>query len=363
MKKVVLPFAAVLLLLAFGCSEQKGTAPDTTGDNAGGTAVDVQKLVDENTNSDWSQPEAAPAFQGQLDSIDTSYDMYAVVFIWGHFAPPNDTIVEPTDWSGSLSMNAVGNLKVKHLIRFEPGQDTLYPQTDSGAISWGSVTTRNVDGLGLVVLVKRGIEYFAPPTLSFQTAPFSIEIPVDGLARLNAFYRVDNHNGIVIFARQIPRRHCPKGAIMGIWHRDTSWNNGPFEALWIKGDVITAIWPPDPRAIFAKAHGRFFMTEDGQRLFHGRYADSTGTEVGNLFGTWEYDDPTMCPQCGQGHAVFRGKFTRDPVGDGPEIEVGEIHGQLGLGPGPTFPRMDLPMHGRWRVKCGDSTTTSPDRIL
>jgi hypothetical protein len=104
MKKAFLPLAAMLLLLAFGCSEQKSTAPDQTAQVTEQTAVDPVAVVEENASTDWSQPQASATFQAQVDSIDTSFDAYALVFIWGQCAKPTDTIAVPTDWSGSVSM-------------------------------------------------------------------------------------------------------------------------------------------------------------------------------------------------------------------------------------------------------------------
>ena len=80
MKKVFLPFAAMLLLLVIGCSEQKSTTPDSSADLTENPTVDPTAAVLESAGTDWSQPELAPTFQTQLDSIDTSYDAYALVF-------------------------------------------------------------------------------------------------------------------------------------------------------------------------------------------------------------------------------------------------------------------------------------------
>lgn len=353
MKKATLLVAAMLLLLAIGCSEQKSTAPDQTNQVA---TVNPAEVVEENATTEWSQPQTAPGFQAQLDSIDTSFDAYALVFIWGQCARPQDSIASPTDWSGSVSMNAAGSLRLKRPIRFEPGQDTIYAPTDSFSVSWGSFTSLDVDGLGLMVLVKRGVVYAVAPKISFSTAPFSIEIPVDSLARLNAFFRIDEHNGIVIFARQLPRRICPHGAMLGVWHRDSTGQNGPFEGLWLRGEPFG--WPPpNPTIKVGKVHGRFVLTEDGKRVFHGRYTDTAGVEVGDVFGEWMYDDPTMCPQCGQGHGRFKGKFTRDGQG-----EVGFVEGELGFGPGPTLNRMDMPMRGRWWMECKNTDPNTDESV-
>ncbi len=356
MKKAILPFVALLLLLAIGCSEQKATAPDQTAQVGQQTTVDPVAVVEENATTDWSQPELSATFQAQVDSIDTSFDAYALVFIWGQCANPQDSVAVPTDWSGSVSMNAAGYLRLRHPIRFEPGQDTIYPPTDSASVSWGSKTSREVDGLGLMVLVKRGITYAVAPTISFGTTPFSIQIPVDSLARLNTFIKIDDHNGIVIFARQLPRRICPHGGLLGVWHRDSTGWNGPFEGLWLRGEPLN--WPLTNAAVrVGKVRGRFYTTDDFQHLFKGRYTDTAGVEVGDVFGEWMYDDPTMCPMCGSGHARFKGRFTRDGQG-----EVGFVEGELGFGPGATLPRTDMPLRGRWQIDCRNSDPTTGESV-
>jgi hypothetical protein len=356
MKKVIALMTVALSLLVIGCSEQKPIAPSTPPSTQEQTNIDAQRVLDESGATDWSQPEAAPAFQTQVDSVDTSFDVYLATFIWGQFSSGMDSTATVTDWSGTLNLNAVGGIRVRSVFRFEPGQDSLLPPPDSATIAWTSQTLRDYDGLHIMILVKRGIVYVTEPRLRFATTPFSLDIPLSGLTRFNAFYRVDNHNGIVVFARQVPRLHCPRGNILGVWHRDSTWQNGPFEGFWLPGNMPPM--PPLPPNL-PKVYGKFFTTDDNQHLFAGKYTDTTGAEVGELYGTWFYDDPTMCMMCGSGHAQFKGRFTINGRG-----EVGDVWGEIGIAPGGwTTPKMNMPIRGVWRIDCVDMGEESNRSVM
>jgi hypothetical protein len=357
MKKLVLLMTAALFLFVIGCSEQKATAPAVTDSSTDQVTTDLQVALDQNRPDEFTQPKASPAFQMLMDSVDTSFDIYVATFIWGHFARNTDSTVTPTDWAGTLNFNAVGGIKARSVICFEKGQDSLLPRPDSATIAWASTTFRCFDGINVVMLSKRGVSYFVEPRLAFVTAPFSLEIPLSGLVKFNALYRVGDHNGVAVFARQIPRPQCPRGSMLGIWHRDSTWQNGPFEGFWLPANVVpNPTLPPPPN--FPKMYGRFFTTNDGQHLFAGKYTDSAGVEVGELFGKWFYDDPTTCPMCGCGHAQFKGRFTITGQG-----EVGDVMGEIGFGFGSTTPRMNMPIHGVWRMDCANDRPNDDSRVV
>ena len=359
MKKFAILMTTALLLIVIGCSDQKSTAPAVTDQSSDQVTTDLKVVLDQNRPSEFTQPEASPAFQMQVDSVDTSFDLYVATFVWGHFARNTDSTTTPTDWSGTLNFNAVGGIKARSVICFEKGQDSLLPPPDSATVAWISSTFRDFDGINIVMLSKHGVSYFVEPRLAFSTAPFSLEIPLSGLVKFSALYKVDDHNGVAVFARQIPRPRCPRGNVLGIWHRDSTWENGPFEGFWLPANIMPSpTMPPPPN--FPKVFGKFFTTNDGQHLFAGKYTDSTGAEVGELFGKWFYDDPTMCPMCGAGHGMFKGRFTINGKG-----EVGDVMGEIGIAPGgPTVPAMNMPIRGVWRFDCAedkpndDSKTTN-----
>lgn len=357
MKKVIALMMVALSLLVIGCSEQKPIAPSAPPATQEQSNIDAQRVLDESGANDWNQPEAAPAFQTLVDSVDTSFDVYAATFIWGQFSSMMDSTATATDWSGTLNFNGVGGIRVRSPLRFEPGEDSLLPQTDPTTIAWISKTFRDCDGILVMVAVKRGIVYVTEPRLAFATTPFSLEVPLSGLARFNAVYRVDEHNGVIVFAHKIPRRVCPQGNIWGVWHRDSTWQNGPFEGLWLPAGPMPPM-PPLP-ANLPKVYGKFFTTNDNQHLFAGKYTDTTGAEVGELYGTWFYDDPTMCPMCGAGHARFKGRFTINGKG-----EVGDVAGEIGIAPGGwTTPKMNMPIRGIWRFDCPGITPESNQNVM
>ncbi len=359
MKKVIALMTVALSLLVIGCSEQTPIAPSTPPASQEQMNIDAQRVLDESGATDWSPSAAAPAFQTLVDSVDTSFDVYAATFIWGQFSSVMDSTATPTDWSGTLNFNGVGDIRVRSVFRFEPGQDSLLPRPDSTTIAWTSKTFRDCDGLLVMIAVKRGIVYVTEPRLAFVTTPFSLAIPLSGLERFNAVYRVDEHNGVIVLAHKIPRRVCPQGKIWGVWHRDSTSMNGPFEGMWLPGNLMLMPQLPPYPLNLAKVFGKFFTTDDGRHLFAGKYTDSSGAEIGELYGTWFYDDPMMCMMCGSGHARFKGRFTVNGKG-----EVGDIVGEIGIAPGgPTTPKMNMPIYGVWRFDCPGITPESNQNVM
>ncbi|MBI5267810.1 MAG: hypothetical protein HY851_11325 [candidate division Zixibacteria bacterium] len=356
MKKIVLLMTTALLLLIIGCSGEKTTAPAVADSSPDLVTKDLQVVLDQNRPEEFTNPQASPDFHMGVVWFETRFDVFVATFIWGHFAKATDSTATPTDWSGKLNFGAVGGLKVRSAICFEKGQDSLLPSPDSSTIAWASTTFRDFDGFNVVILAKRGIVYLVEPRLAFSTAPFSLEIPLSGLVRYNALYKVDDHNGVAIFARQVPRPQCPHGGILGVWHRDSTAQNGPFEGYWLPAGMMPM--PPLP-VNMPKVYGKFFTTEENKQLFVGKYTDTTGAEVGELFGTWVYDDPTMCMMCGAGHALFKGRFTINGQG-----EVGDVMGEIGIPPGGfTTPKMNMPIRGAWRMDCSGDRPNDEARAI
>jgi hypothetical protein len=355
MKKLFVLVAIVLLLLAIGCSERDGTAPSSSTTTVDESTPDAQTVLESSSPSEWRAPEGSAVFQSMLDSIDTSFDVYVASFIWGQFARRDDTGAIPTDWSGTLNFNGVAHLKVHNLVSFEKGQDSLLPQPDSGTLAWISTVFRDYDGINLHLLVKRGVVYIVEPALRFTTRPFSLEIPLSKLDGYNGLFKVDDHNGIVVFTRLLPRRQCPHGAILGVWRRDSTRMAGPFDGLWITGEPTGIVMPPTIAT--GKVFGRFFTTNTDGPLFEGVYTDTVGSEIGKVYGKWGYDDPTMCPLCGNGHAWFKGWYTVNGQG-----VAGEVSGELGGLPGPTPSVMALAMKGKWRPYCTNAYPNTNESV-
>ena len=157
------------------------------------------------------------------------------------------------------------------------------------------------------------------------------------LVRLDAYYQIDEWNAVAVRARKIHFTFCPHGEIVGEWIRDPNdRQSGNIQGVWL-----------DPFGQpFASMAGRFWTTEDGRRLFEGTYSGIIlDVVLGYFKGEWYYDDPRMCPMCGEGHGRFKGHFT-DMKGE----VIGMLEGEFGdwsIWPDDAV----MPMQGRWRVFC------------
>ena len=111
--KRILFFAVLVALFAFeGCSQQQitPTAPKSTSDQTLAVPADIQRLIDQYALPDNAGlPAVSAAWQipGGIDSVDTSYDIFAVTFLWGNLSTNATPPVTTTDWSGTLSVNGV----------------------------------------------------------------------------------------------------------------------------------------------------------------------------------------------------------------------------------------------------------------
>jgi hypothetical protein len=344
MKNSILILLIPVILLMAGCGRE-GTAPQSTGQKAPtvqNMPEQVKSLIQEYSLSDSALfDHEYPAIAVTPPSIfDTSFDVYAVNFVWGRLLNTNSVIIDSlADWSGTLSMNAVGVVAPVITIDFEKGQDSLIRQTDPISVSWGSNTASDFDGLSCLIFIKRGIEYFVPVYLTFATPPFTVQYDFSQLEKLAVYYEVDANNGVAVFARRIRPHRCPEGFLIGEWVKaDMSGDSGRFDGQWLdENGNLTGIFT-----------GVFRDIEGGRGVLEGWISGPILTVVtGRLFGTWYYDDPRMCPLCGTGMGKFKGifKYTNQ---DG----VGAFGGELtedSLG------SLKMTMKGSWHLFCPYST--------
>ena len=131
MKRSTLIAFGLLVLIAAGCSNQQNTplSPANNNPSENQTPANVQQVLGQYglmTDDSWPTPMTDPSIMTP-DSMDTSFDVYAVTFIWGNF--DNTTSPGPaTDWSGTLAMNSPGVIAIVNTISFERGQDSLLPE-------------------------------------------------------------------------------------------------------------------------------------------------------------------------------------------------------------------------------------------
>ena len=342
MRYLTLLTAVIFMVFLAGCS-RNSTAPDQSGSNT----INNQKLPESAQKIlDQYLPEDLESENGEqpdyLDSLPVELiencDIYSVTFLWGDVfnaaTPSNDT----TDWSGTLSMNADGVVHVLYEIDFEPGEDSVLIHNNPTFAIWISKTANDLDGLSFLIFLPRDIEYFAPPELTFETDPITLSFYFYELVELTAFYPVDESNGLIVYSRLIWENACPGGIIDGTWVKD-GWlsDSGSFNGFWIDhlGDTVGCM------------SGIFWGANDG---FTGKFSGSvsglyTDQVIAEFEGHWYYDDPRMCPICGEGHGVFHGQFRY--LEDGRTGFMAGEFGDYSLPPDD----IEMPMTGIWRFHC------------
>ncbi|SYZ73289.1 exported hypothetical protein [Candidatus Zixiibacteriota bacterium] len=347
MNKFLIVPLIFLALIAAGCGRES-TSPQSSG-----TKTPPQSNLPEQARSLLQQYSLSDSAlfdrEYPLSAIvppsifDTSYDVYSATFLWGRIISVNNSADIPvTNWSGSLSINAIGNITPVAALDFEKGRDSLISQTDPILINWISSTSTDYDGISALVFVKRDIAYFAPVYLALTTTPFSIQYDFSQLQKLAAYYRVDENNGMAVYARKIWPHRCPEGFIIGNWIKsDMSGDSGLFSGQWL-----------DDQGNLAGIYSGVFRSIDGgKKVLDGWISGPILTVItGRIFGTWYYDDPRMCPLCGTGMGKFKGLFkymNQEGVGafDGDIVED-----SLGS--------LKMQMKGNWHLFCPFTTDGS-----
>ena len=341
MRKPIILIITAMAFLAGGCSEKSVTpqADVSSVTNSGAIPESVQKLL-----VDHSLPAEGPIYDVTFSEIgndppsltDTSYDVFSVTLIWGSLPGVSITSSVTTDWTGSLAVNAEAIVSVVHTIDFEPGQDSLVETNIPSMAAWVSATTGEFDGLSTAVFLKRGNVYITPPVLTFDTQPVTLQFDFNRLVKLEAIYRIDEYNFVAILARQIWPNVCERGTVDGDWVKHGSFSQeGYFSGIWrdFTGNPIGCL------------AGNYWTDSEGQRLLHGWLSGYITTQIiAELYGTWYYDDPRMCPVCGEGHGRFMAKIVYQ---DG---ETGYLTGEFG---DYSIPPADsvMPFHGKWQKNC------------
>jgi len=342
MKTLHLVTLAVLAgLLILGCSDSADN-PVEPGSNAveqKQAPREVVELVKQYSTGETLPPDVSLTNRSEFppDPSDTSYDVYAVTFIWGTIHNSALHSTAPTDWTGEISTNAAAFLDPIYTIDFEPGEDTLYPRNAPVGANWQSFTLNDFDGLSFLLYHERGVVYIAPPKLLFDTQPIRLELSLHELEDFFAFYMVDGSNALAVRARLIPRSDCRKGLFAGEWVKDsTDRRQGHFSAVWFESNF-------QPSGYLS---GTFWMNDDGRGGFAGSLSGYVTDEViATVSGTWFFDDPSMCPACGEGRGRLEGEFTMlDGSGTG---SMEGVFGAIGIDMFET----DLALTGQWRLNC------------
>jgi hypothetical protein len=142
-------------------------------------------------------------------------------------------------------------------------------------------------------------------------------------------------------------RQCPKGRLDGYWIKNTgSETEGRIEAFWIRGRYDTV----------GVLTGRFWQDTTRGMLFDGTVSGRQLTLV--LFevsGTWSFDDPRMCPQCGSSRGLFKGVW-RDTT-SGRKGRLSGVWGDLST----PFEERRMVLTGLWTAPCRTLDAETLDR--
>ena len=347
MKIIGLFLAIAVVIMLGGCSEEPvSTIPSESFDvSARVITPDVQRLFDQyaldmNAQSN-SEPSRSNGFNA--DVSNSPYDAYVVTFIWGslrNVATPSETL-PLTDWSGSLTVNADGEISVTKPIAFEAGQDYLIPtfRYDPKVVGWVSLTSGDFDGVSFIIYLRRATPAASATAITFGTTPFTLRLTAEQMAWFAAYYQISNTSGIAVLSQKLPPIiTCPSGLMVGHWVKaNVTGDHGTFNGLWMKSNG-------DTTGVFS---GMFWTENDGRRLFSGNVSGVITTQIiAYLEGKWYYEDPRMCPLCGAGFGRFSGHFRYPGHNDNDGILQGQF-GSLTLPPD----QLDLPLTGTWTVLC------------
>lgn len=340
MRKLILITALCACAVFTGCGEKNTEPVSPAIENQEVVAEDVLKLMQQHVPDEDNLTENildGPVEISSTLSESGQYDIYSVTLLWGNFMPGLDVDNAPTDWSGTLSFNGVGEIKVSYLIDFENGQDELLIDDIPTSESWVSFTGMDLDGISFLIYYDKNVVYFAAPWLTFKTEQITLEFPFDKLVKFDAYYPTSNIGGVGIHSRLVWDNNCEGGLIEGKWIKESfGIGKGRIEALWT--DRLG-----EPYGYFTGE----FWTDDGGR---GRLSGSvsgyfTDHVIAEVKGCWHYDDMRMCPMCGESHGVFLGYYHNIV-----EDTYGNIAGEFGdLSIDPSL--LELPLSGIWKQRC------------
>ncbi len=349
MRKPLIVLFAVLLLGLLGC-EQQSTAPNQSVPDqllSSDIPPEVDNLLkqydDLGVISDRSLAGTESVFP---DPNDPDWDVYAMVFLWGHLTDPTVVAdIAPVDWSGTITANAEVMINPFLTIDFEPGEDSLYITNAVHFVHWTSFAGHDIDGLAMLVYLKRGNVYITPPVLTYETAPITVDLPFHQLDHFAAYYPVTNTGqGLAVLSRRIWHGDCPSGLMQGRWIPDVNTaDQGTFEGLWLDNNNEPS----------GRYNGHYWTTSDGERRFSGWVSGYvTDQIIAEFEGYWWFDDLSLCPTCGDGHGWYYGRvrFADDDRGG---VMKGEFGDRVNA-----YDAAALPMRGVWKTICYDADVST-----
>ncbi len=307
------------------------TATDEPGADFGDPALN--ESLNETEETVYQDPVALSPLVDSIEN-DGSTAIYCFRMVWGNL--PRDTgITELTDWSGNLTISR-GAIVVTHLIKFEPGQDSLLPRYDQGGfyipeeLNWVSFTSIGVDGIATRLYVPPSITDDVV-TVSYHSEQLDINFTVYDLESLDTLIEVGPGNSIMFQSVLCePKAERPThGILAGYWGRDDD-GQGIFYGRWMssRGRLIGTIM------------GEWGIDSTGNSFFLGKYVDTSGRFEGFVKGNWW--DMSVCASgdCPPRGGVFKGR-----IFDGDRQAIGILKGHFMMG----SPRPGGYFAGQWCV--------------
>ncbi len=355
MKKLGCFLTLCLVLSLAGCNESPSPViPDDTDPTPQDVPLEISQLLNEYRLLDEdlpSEPDPGDPNDYPPSLADTTWDVYAVTYLWGRIFNACLTNAAATVWDGTLSVNGVAVVYPALTIEFDHGQDSLLAYSTPSSAGWGSRTeTGDFDGISFLVFNKRGVVYITEPLLTFDTGPFTLSLSFSKLDNYLAFFSVDGCNAVAVHARRLRPPECVKGLLAGEWIKEEPFGQtGRMEGRWLDADG-------NPIGLYV---GKFWHDETDVQP-RGRYEGSvsgyyTDEVIATFKGYWWYDDLRMCPMCGEGHGQFAGRvfYANDPTVS--HQEVGSMKGEFGWRE--SFEAVAYPMSGVWSLKCNATGIT------
>jgi len=136
MRRLILFTLAGVAFLTLTCGKQtvSPTISEKLQPVAQSIPPEVETLISKCAPSDEEifQSQLLPTNIAPPDLLDTTWDIYAVTFLWGHLFNLGDSNAAiTTDWSGYMSINGVSVIAPVKAIDFEAGQDSILQEEDS----------------------------------------------------------------------------------------------------------------------------------------------------------------------------------------------------------------------------------------
>ncbi len=343
MNKLVVVFSLCVVAILIGCGGE--STPPVVSDMSAPVAQQVsdemQAVVDQYVLPDGASQLASSPFGPSWDP-GPNCDVYAITFLWGSLcsvAPASDIV---TNWSGGLRTSTASGMRVRTTIDFEEGEDYLEPAVDVASIRWVSFTSGDFDGISVLIYLRTDITVAVIPTLSFDTEAIELYWDFSELVKLDAYYPIANAGGVIVHSRRLSVPLCPRGYLEGKWIKDNGsfTQKGRFEGIWTDhlghptGYVSGEYWPSENQYGGGELEG----------WVSGFYTDEI---IARLKGVWYYDDPRMCPVCGEGHGQFKGRIYMQNDGT-----VGSFRGEFGDWSLPPDDSV-MPFKGSWKLDCVD----------